>query len=240
MAPTPLQLRPAPTPSSNKHIHRHSSPHTFSCKVNPPHTYPPPPHPPSRQHTSPHTHPHRTKRLDFSYFEFNLPSFEAVLEGCWAFHTDFKAQQGFAPRGYAIYFVNRGYTPDTPTPKTSASKAAAAAAAEGGKGDAAAAGGVLAKPYGNYSQWGPGTSFMMDPITDDADSPLVSVTCQCSQFFSCGEAWCTFCVSIVVRGGRGRGEASSGRGAVVGWGGGEDWAGAVVGAKWGWVVCQLS
>lgn len=118
----------------------------------------------------------RSRRLDFSYFEFNMPSFEAVLEGCWGFHKTFKAQHGFGPRGYAIYFVKRGYTPDAPSTKPSkggssgrAAEAEAAAAAD----SESESEGVLTKPYGNYSNWGPGVSFMMDPITDDADSPLV-------------------------------------------------------------------
>jgi hypothetical protein len=127
--------------------------------------------------------------LDFSYCEFDMPSFAAVLEGCWNFHKKFKADHGFGPRGYGIYFVNRGYTPDNPTTKTVAGQTAGQKAAgavdqvlgvvqqQQGKRSAAAAAaaaqGMLSKPYGNYSQWGPGVSFMMDPITDDADSPLV-------------------------------------------------------------------
>jgi hypothetical protein len=122
----------------------------------------------------------RTRRLDFSYFEFNLPSFSSVLEGCWDFHKHFKTQHGFAPRGYGIYFVNRGYA-GSPSSTPSGSPKVSGKDAMEIVGKVATLeqqqqqfGGVLAKPCGNYSQWGPGVSFMMDPITDDADSPLVS------------------------------------------------------------------
>jgi len=112
-----------------------------------------------------------------------MPSFEAVLEGCWDFHKTFKAQHGFSPRGYAVYFVKRGYTPDAPSTKPSkggsSGKAAAEAAAAAADSESE---GVLTKPYGNYSKWGPGVSFMMDPITDDADSPLVR-GCEGAGFF---------------------------------------------------------
>lgn len=115
------------------------------------------------------------------------------MTGCWDFHKQFKAQHGFAPRGYGIYFVNRGWTPDGDARSADKKAAGAAAAAPvvdikaaapsaaagaaggtGGGGKSVDGGVVLSKPYGNYSQWGPGVSFMLDPITDDADSPLVS------------------------------------------------------------------
>jgi hypothetical protein len=116
----------------------------------------------------------RTRRLDFSYFEFNLPNFSTVLEGCWDFHKHFKAQHGFAPRGYGIYFVNRGYAGSPSSTPRGSPKASSALGVVGVEQlQQQQYGDVLAKPYGNYSQWGPGVSFMMDPITDDADSPLV-------------------------------------------------------------------
>jgi hypothetical protein len=87
--------------------------------------------------------------------EFDLPQLESVVADCWALHFDFKARTGWAPSGYGIYFVPRGWQQQR-------------ALQEGG-GDVKG----LAKPFGNFN--GPaGVSFMLDPITGDCDDPRVS------------------------------------------------------------------
>jgi hypothetical protein len=166
------------------------------------------------------------RRLDFSYFEFDLPTFDRVVAGCWDFHVEFKARTGFGPAGYAIYFVQRGYPAGPSAGAQSARGKAQGTAGEAGKaadgateaggtttsgsttgsgggrglveptvaardgsiritatsGSATAAGeqrrqqqadAALPKPHGNYSKWGRGVSFMLDPLTGDADNPMV-------------------------------------------------------------------
>jgi hypothetical protein len=46
-------------------------------------------------------------RLDFQYYEHDLARIEAVIEQSFAFTRAFKERTGFAPRGWATYFVNR-------------------------------------------------------------------------------------------------------------------------------------
>jgi hypothetical protein len=87
--------------------------------------------------------------------EFDLPQLEAIVAECWSNHFDFKARTGWAPSGYGIYFVPRGWQQQR--------------ALQQGGSDAKA----LAKPFGNFSG-PPGVSFMLDPITGDCDDPRVS------------------------------------------------------------------
>jgi hypothetical protein len=46
-------------------------------------------------------------RLDFSYFEFDLSRFDDVVSGCWEFAAEYERRTGFAPGGFAMYFVQR-------------------------------------------------------------------------------------------------------------------------------------
>jgi len=46
-------------------------------------------------------------RLDFQYYEHDLAQVERVIEQSYAFTAAFKEKTGFAPRGWATYFVNR-------------------------------------------------------------------------------------------------------------------------------------
>lgn len=86
------------------------------------------------------------RRLDFSFVEFDMATFDDVIAGCWEFHHAYKKRTGYAPTGYGIYFVDRGY---------------------------GAVEGAPRKPTGNFSA-PPGVSFMLDPITDDCDNPEVT------------------------------------------------------------------
>lgn len=47
------------------------------------------------------------RRLDFTYYEFDLPRFEEVVNGLVALTLDFKRRTGFQPGGFAMYFVRR-------------------------------------------------------------------------------------------------------------------------------------
>jgi hypothetical protein len=47
------------------------------------------------------------KRLDFQYYEHDLSQLERVIAESYAFTKGFEAETGFAPGGWATYFVNR-------------------------------------------------------------------------------------------------------------------------------------
>jgi hypothetical protein len=47
------------------------------------------------------------KRLDFQYYEHDILQVERVVAESYAFTRDFAAQTGFAPGGWATYFVRR-------------------------------------------------------------------------------------------------------------------------------------
>ncbi|WIA42208.1 hypothetical protein OEZ86_009468 [Tetradesmus obliquus] len=93
-----------------------------------------------------------SRRLDFSFVEFDLPQLQSVVAECWERHFEFKDRTGWAPSGYGVYFVPRGWTQQRALQhNVSGAKA-------------------LAKPCGNFSG-PPGVSFMLDPITGDCDDP---------------------------------------------------------------------
>ncbi|WIA42207.1 hypothetical protein OEZ86_009467 [Tetradesmus obliquus] len=93
-----------------------------------------------------------SRRLDFSFVEFDLPQLQSVVAECWERHFEFKQRTGWAPSGYGVYFVPRGWTQQRALQhNVSGAKA-------------------LAKPCGNFSG-PPGVSFMLDPITGDCDDP---------------------------------------------------------------------
>ena len=46
-------------------------------------------------------------RLDFSYYEHDLAQLHRVIEETFQFVKSFEARTGFAPKGWAAYFVNR-------------------------------------------------------------------------------------------------------------------------------------
>eukprot|EP00775_Hariotina_reticulata_P008748 gene8748-8928_t len=87
-----------------------------------------------------------SQRLDFSFVEFDLCRLEAIVAGCWEFHVAYEAATGFAPGGYGMYFVYRGWNQQHLGDKNG-------------------------KPHGNFSRGPPGFSFMLDPITSDCDNP---------------------------------------------------------------------
>uniref|UniRef100_A0A383V943 FAD linked oxidase N-terminal domain-containing protein n=1 Tax=Tetradesmus obliquus TaxID=3088 RepID=A0A383V943_TETOB len=93
-----------------------------------------------------------SRRLDFSFVEFDLPQLQSVVAECWERHFEFKDRTGWAPSGDGVYFVPRGWTQQRALQhNVSGAKA-------------------LAKPCGNFSG-PPGVSFMLDPITGDCDDP---------------------------------------------------------------------
>lgn len=47
------------------------------------------------------------KRLDFQYYEHDIPQFERVFVESYRFTKAFEEKTGFAPKGWATYFVNR-------------------------------------------------------------------------------------------------------------------------------------
>ena len=46
-------------------------------------------------------------RLDFQYYEHDISRLIRVVVGSYKFTKDFEQQTGFAPNGWATYFVNR-------------------------------------------------------------------------------------------------------------------------------------
>lgn len=54
------------------------------------------------------------KRLDFQYYEHDLAEVEPVIEKSYAYTREFLARTGFAPRGWATYFVRRPPTAEKP------------------------------------------------------------------------------------------------------------------------------
>ena len=47
------------------------------------------------------------RRLDFQYYEHDIPQFDRVIVESYKFTKHFEEATGFAPKGWATYFVNR-------------------------------------------------------------------------------------------------------------------------------------
>lgn len=47
------------------------------------------------------------RRLDFQYYEHDLSQLQRVVAECYKLTRDFEQKTGFAPKGWATYFVNR-------------------------------------------------------------------------------------------------------------------------------------
>jgi hypothetical protein len=102
-----------------------------------------------------------TRRLDFSFVEFDMSKLEALVVECWEFDRAFKQRTGWAPGGYGIYFIDRSWAQqqDPKAPQ---------------------------RPCGNFSG-SPGWSFQLDPYTGDCDAPRVRHICCCLPW----QSWCS-------------------------------------------------